>query len=347
MSGERHHFIPQFLQRGFAESRGKGSYCWVYRKGSKPYNPNTDGIGVERWFYSLEKETGLDDEITGYEGEIATRLRDWVQGDFSKSDSTDIARFIAHLEMRSDHLRKNAKQIFMHASEHAFDLLSDPENMFNQFMSSLTLDSPHVEQAFRREAAEHGVSLEQLKALISLVPGGWKKLIEEAAPSMLMQMPIFKEHVLSNMDETVRSGHIKSMRRTISSDVKADVYASLIYSLHRMNEPVILGDSMVLFEVDSDRKFKPFFEKGDDLIAVYLPVTAGSVIVGRRDVTREVPPDLVLQLIRASQDFFIAAVPNESLEVLASRIGENSQWAEPDMIKASIEEAFQDALSKK
>ncbi len=54
MAGDRHHYIPQFLQRGFSShSSGKQFFTWVYRKESKPYNPNIINSGVKQSFMQM------------------------------------------------------------------------------------------------------------------------------------------------------------------------------------------------------------------------------------------------------------------------------------------------------
>jgi hypothetical protein len=41
MAGKRQHFIPQFIQSGFASHvSGDEIYTWVYRKEAKPFNTN-------------------------------------------------------------------------------------------------------------------------------------------------------------------------------------------------------------------------------------------------------------------------------------------------------------------
>ncbi|GKS86101.1 hypothetical protein AVMA1855_18135 [Acidovorax sp. SUPP1855] len=68
MAGRKQHFIPQALQRGFGQAKGKKTQVYVFKKGSEPYLSSTEGVAAQRDFYSepSDEET-LDDRITKYE----------------------------------------------------------------------------------------------------------------------------------------------------------------------------------------------------------------------------------------------------------------------------------------
>jgi hypothetical protein len=47
MSGKRHHFVPRFLQRGFASHIKDGNvFTWVYRRHGPPFNTQAVGSGL-------------------------------------------------------------------------------------------------------------------------------------------------------------------------------------------------------------------------------------------------------------------------------------------------------------
>jgi len=72
MAGNRQHFIPQFLLKGFASRKARSNlFCWVYRKNIKPFETNITKIGVERKFYVESEDTTLDESITGAEAEYS------------------------------------------------------------------------------------------------------------------------------------------------------------------------------------------------------------------------------------------------------------------------------------
>lgn len=80
MSGKNQHFIPQFLQKGFAcvkqtntgfcqqvkSPKQKQEQVWVFEKTRKPYLTNVRNKGAERFFYGPE-DSELDKTITDAE----------------------------------------------------------------------------------------------------------------------------------------------------------------------------------------------------------------------------------------------------------------------------------------
>ena len=65
MAGNRHHYIPRFLQKGFSsKKRKKEVYTFVFTKDKKPYEPNLINVGLETDFYGNPHESTADDKIT-------------------------------------------------------------------------------------------------------------------------------------------------------------------------------------------------------------------------------------------------------------------------------------------
>jgi hypothetical protein len=106
MAGKRQHYLPQFLQRGFASSPD-GARTWLYRKDTVPREARMRDVGVEQNFYSVESDASLDETITEIERnefvEIIEQCRAGVT--LAASGSERLANLIAHLEVRSRHLR--------------------------------------------------------------------------------------------------------------------------------------------------------------------------------------------------------------------------------------------------
>src|SRR5699024_956198 len=105
MSGSRQHFVPQFLQKGFAShTEGNEIYTWVFRKNGEPFNPNIKNIGVEGDFYTLGDDYSADDIITDAESDFGELLH--LLRKESPNNITDslIPELIAHIEIRTRHL---------------------------------------------------------------------------------------------------------------------------------------------------------------------------------------------------------------------------------------------------
>lgn len=108
-SSSFHSSVPQ---RGFYsrvvrhQSKDDDYYAWVFQK-DRTYNANIKAISVEGQFYTLDDNSSVDDKITKAEGPMAEfvgHLR--TCPDESKIDSQAAAKLIAHIAIRTRHIRQ-------------------------------------------------------------------------------------------------------------------------------------------------------------------------------------------------------------------------------------------------
>ncbi|MEL7228046.1 MAG: DUF4238 domain-containing protein [Cyanobacteria bacterium J06576_12] len=101
MAGRKHHFIPQFLQRGFATSRGNEWHAFAHFR-DRAVGLNIRNFGAQRDFYGDPGDTEIDDAITSYEGKAASLINELrVQKSNVEISDDGIADLVSHLEMRS------------------------------------------------------------------------------------------------------------------------------------------------------------------------------------------------------------------------------------------------------
>lgn len=95
MAGNRQHFIPRFLQRGFSnEKNGKYFTNW-YRKDCFKENMIVENIGLENKFYSHYGDSIVDKKITENETYSYSRiLNSLVDGAYNLDNRKDLAEFI-------------------------------------------------------------------------------------------------------------------------------------------------------------------------------------------------------------------------------------------------------------
>jgi hypothetical protein len=120
MAGKRQHTIPQFLQRGFASAiRGKNTFVFMYRKGLKGREINTENVGVETHFYGQPGHGSVDDVITDFEysySPFVNELRVCSVKDGPIEDQR-IPRLINHLCMRTRSLRASVHDSIVFLTE--------------------------------------------------------------------------------------------------------------------------------------------------------------------------------------------------------------------------------------
>jgi Protein of unknown function (DUF4238) len=319
MAGKRQHFIPRFLQNGFASHvTGDDFFTWVYRKGGKPFNTNTINIGVEGYFYSQDDDTQVDDEITAAEigfTILVNNLRN--EGETAKLESDEIAELIAHFEIRTRHLR----QSFLNATEYGLreiiKIMEDPL-IFGNYVKS------GVEERIVKEYRK----LNYPEKYLDLFLIGIQPQMEIELSKNLATIPLMAEQFLAKLPnmlkETSKSGHIDGLRNTIAPQVKIEMYRDMNFSIEQTSSDIPLGDSIVLFQLEGDESFKPISERGDLIQAVYLPLSSNLVLVGQPSNKTPDLSQLPKAIAQCSLEYFISSTKSDDNETLQAYIGESA-----------------------
>lgn len=326
MSGKRQHFVPQFLQAGFASHRSSdAAYTWVFRKGASPFNPNIANVGVEGYFYTTEDDTEADDLITKAEGAFGALAETLRKIQPAKVSDPKIPQLIAHLEARTRHLRQGFLRAGDHLVQRMLDFVSD-EKAFLGFVERRLKNDPSIlRESFAKELTSRGLPQELLEAMVEL----GKPLLPVMIDRLRPQLPIMAKSLRHAMEKTLKdaakSGHIRALKQGIAPVAKVERYRDLAYAVvDVLDENLILGDSVLLFHVDPPKVYKPFLEKGDALKSVYLPLSARRLLIGTSADTWSHPSGLRESIARCSLEYFIAHEDTPENSVLADHIGESA-----------------------
>lgn len=126
-------------------------------------------------------------------------------------------------------------------------VFSDP-NKFNEIMDG-QLDENKVPLELR-----DGIKKLMFANSEQLIPPILKNLVKEFRP-------LIDVMISTKLPESMKSGHLKALRESIHPAVKVQKYNLLTFKVINTDFDIPLGDNIVLFEVDSERSFKPFCEK--------------------------------------------------------------------------------------
>ncbi len=343
MSGKRQHFIPRFLQRGFTSHRsGEDAFTWLFRKGAEPFNTNIKNVGVEGHFYNLDGNTALDDEITDFEGELGAFV-----GELCASDSVVVpdpniaAGLIAHLEVRTRHIRQNFRDAGQLIADQMLQFFVDNDAASRYFQKKFQNDPSIIRNALIEEFRARGASEDQLPHLLALAAPLEKQAMAAAVPQTAKLVELMRAELPEMIRRASKSGHIKAMLGAISPGVKVEVYQKLYFeSVLTGSLQLPLGDSLVVFEVEGDRRYKPFFEIDDSLLAVYLPLETNRILVGRRITHTPNLPELSSAIAQCSLEFFIAKEQNAEIAKLHGQIGASAFLLSQDQIDELIGESL-------
>jgi Protein of unknown function (DUF4238) len=351
MSGIRQHYIPRFLQNGFASHvSGDEIYTWVYRKEAKPFNANIMKVGVEGYFYSQDGDNQVDDEITEAERSrfsvLGKTLRNSA-GDVTV-DSVEIAELIAHLEARTRHFR----QTILNTSEYLygmmFKFLDDRRAFGNYLRRRLPVLMKHQ---FNKELKSQypKIPAELLETLLIETQPLIEQQIESDLESLLDNLSITTEQIktvlLPILKDANKAGHIKALKKSIEPLEKIRWYQNLQFCVlpsPSMNIP--LGDSVLVFQVEGERQFKPFTEKDDRIEAIYLPLSSNLVLVGTKmgitpDISR-----LPMSIAQCSLEYFISDSQNVINDNLHNHIGEKACFLLEDQLDDVLTKAIDEII---
>jgi Protein of unknown function (DUF4238) len=341
MAGKRQHFIPQFIQSGFASHvSGDEIYTWVYRKEAKPFNTNIINVGVEGYFYSQDGDNQVDDEITEAEMSRFALLINTLRNSNGEVtvDPTEIAELIVHLEVRTRSFRQTILNTFEYLYSMVIEFLDDRR----AFGNYLRMRMPEL---MKRQLKEPKSLLKELKSqypnipsrsldvlLIGIQPSIEQKIdsnVPQEIPSFLDNLAIaterIKTQILPIIKDTVKSGHIKTLKKSIAPLEKIRRYQSLEFRvLQSMSTNIPLGDSVIVFQVEGERQFKPFTEKDDIIEAVYLPLSSSLVLVGTKIGISPDLSKLPLAIAHCSLEYFISGSQNAINDNLHAHIGDKA-----------------------
>lgn len=339
MSGKRHHFIPQFLQKGFATSEDNHTQnIWIYRKNSPTFSSNIINSGVEGHFYGIDGDSTLDDEITKFEGKYGQIINSARTSHIhTKLDKKSISKLIYNFEIRTRNLRESFRESMHLVAQEVLNNLSNPkkyEKLLKQMMND------ELNKLVDNEGEKQGVP----RSMMPLYRVAFKKESKDKLEMHTSQIheqlkstcENFKELITNALAGSTKSGHIKAMLKSSKKiPPKLKWYEKLEYSIYETgDEEIPLGDSIILFHVKEDREFKNFLDDKKSLIAVILPISPKRIICGSKN--KNYVPDfsaLKQAIISCSKEFFLFSRHDDDLDSLKKNISTNSHILSEEEIK--------------
>lgn len=338
--------LPRLLLKGFSSRiEGEEHYTWVYRKNANPFETNIINVGVSKGFYSKEQDISVDDTITYMEGEFATDLDKIRQFDSSTLlKNTKIAEFASHMEIRTRHLRDS----FLESSD-AFvsefiDFLRDTTSV-KQFLLSEFQNKPSlIKNALESQLKGKSLPSNVKKRLYKIVSANVPNFLKQFEPYINLFADYLAEELPKRIPNALKDGHLRALKENSVHEVRKEKYQRLQWKVYVFEQDdLILGDCGVIFEVDSSRRFKTFWEEVDKLKGVFLPISSKHLIIGSQIVE-----NLSLELktinraiAECSREFFISKNSGYEFQNLQSMIGTNSHL----MTNEEISNVFKEIIS--
>jgi hypothetical protein len=311
MAGKRQHYLPQFPQRGFVSESG-GRKTWLYRKNVPPREAGLRDVGVEQNFYDIDPGSSVDETITDIEREEFVGLVEQARSGraFDAPTSSLVPKFVAHLEVRGRHLRTNIGAQCERAWNDMLGLFEQPSLGAALVRAHLKRNPGNVRKMAAAEIRSRGLPAhmaprvaKQMVNMVSTMPD--EILIGSFWAPLL---PYIRATLKTRLLPSVKQAHLNALEKSVAPDERAEQYRGLQFSVVDMpSTDVILGDAAVLFRVDGPSAWKSFLEKGDDLIALYLPIASDRVLVGTSGERAIELTHIRQQIAKTSHSFFISS----------------------------------------
>ena len=323
MAGKRQHFIPRFLLEGFAShTSGDEVFTWVYRKGSRPFNTNTINVGVEGYFYTDGDDTRADQIITEAENTFAPLVRKLRMNPLMAVCDPQIPKLIAHFEIRTRHVREN----FLRKGDYLFSRLldfMDDEKSFTEYLErTLRNDPSFLQRAFSDELKNYGLPKTMLMPVLQYSYSILPNLIRQLKPMLRHFVAYSRSALPKTLSRGAKSGHLRFLKEDAAPEVRAQRYKNLTYEVREFpHGNLILGDSIILFQIEGLRPFTTFLEKRDKLNAVMLPLSSHQFLVGTHrnfGISERLLPKATA---RCSLECFVAEEDSDTNCFLQKQIG--------------------------
>jgi Protein of unknown function (DUF4238) len=319
MAGIRQHYLPQFLQRSFANEAG---LTWLFRKNERGLRTSTRNIGVERTFYTKPGDTAVDEAITTAEADFSRLVSDLRTGPPRKVSSNHLPNLFAHLEVRSRHLRQSFLRASKSLCSMTVPILNDTEKLQRLLVRHISNDPEQFEQLARDSLREKGLPESAYKALTQTVSQSLPQILQELAPELEHASATILKALPKTLGDSIKNSHNNALRQTIAPEQRVRQYETLAFRVEDIpGETMILGDCGPLFYVEGSKPFKAITEKSDITLAGILPISPKRLLIGESRPYYVEPSTIRTAIARCSLEFFIAV---ENLDVnteLAKLIG--------------------------
>jgi len=336
VAGIRQHYLPRFLQRPFVNETG---FTWLFRKNQPGVTVSTANVGLEKSFYTETDNTTVDDAITAEEKEFSRTTNRLHSSPRGKTNSSGIPRLLAHLEVRSRHIRQNFLQSTTSLYEKTIPVLNDTQRFGGLLSAHIKNDPTNLVEMVRDSLRDNGRSESEAAAIASAIEQSLPDLLERMAPELQTAAAGILQNLPETLRRAVKGAHIQALQKTIAPDVRAQWYEQLTFEIAEVStNDMILGDSAVLFQVDGPKQFKPAAEKGDVIVAAFLPLAPDRVLIGTHQPYYFDSSELRRAIARCSLEFFIASADSDENAALAEAIGTDATMlSESDMQRIADE----------
>ncbi|MEJ2788404.1 MULTISPECIES: DUF4238 domain-containing protein [unclassified Pseudoxanthomonas] len=290
MSGRKHHYLPQLIQRPFAyRQKGKEFYVHAHHRTRGRFTPNTSGLGKELDFYGDPNDTSLDDAITQGEGALAATVQAINRGD--AVPPMDLATLICALSFRTKSMREALAGLFPALLEALRLKLLDPMRIRRDLMASLT-DPKEQKRLINAEVNKRfgHAHREQRTKIYGFISSQWKSYVATNEAQLVAEawgmVHAFLSRARTEANTIADDAYLKALAKDPAMPIRANRMATdMVFDLvdTQSDEFFILGDCgpVAMFSDGKPRLVLGAISNDVATEAVYLPVSPTRCIIAR------------------------------------------------------------------
>lgn len=211
-----------------------------------------------------------------------------------------VSNFVAHLCMRTRTLR----QLFYLSSDYGLqaliDYISDPKIFDQLFLASISPKDWRYEYLVKNRE----IIMVQIKSYLET----------------------FKDQ---SLEESIKLGHVNTLTDPDHFYSRSNRYKELNWIMVRTDSPLIIGDSVCLFEVHLSGINRSHYKIIDDLNEnvknIFVPLSTYRLLLGTRSENLSINIDEINEMIaKCSEHHFFSQIKTSHFDNLAYFIGNNA-----------------------
>lgn len=248
---------------------------------------------------------------------------------YRKVSDTEIPCFVAHCSVRTRHLRESAIGLVEEISDELRRLLNRDEVIYALMSKELGRAGSAlagIESALLAtgtDPAELGAVIKKMRKNMSAVVAS---LDPSIADGVKVGIEAYVAAARSLLPAIIRKSFIDGMSKNFDLWERVEQYGRFCWQAVAADEPLVLGDTIVIFETSGKLRFKPFADGSDDVRVIYLPLSSDRLLVGslRRSAPEIDGACLNEAISRCSFEFFVSS---RELPLASNLIPDIGRWS--------------------
>ena len=343
---KHHHFLPQFLLRGFAHSdTGRTPQTYLFRRGLEQGKlTSVRNIGGERYFHGNPAKSDLEARTADADGRysaLVTRLRIY---DIAAGDLQLASEFMASQIVRTKSLRDSFAEGTANLTSAIARAFADPRNEASV--------REFVKQAFPTALTQPDL----LKAL-GAIPEPLRSRCKAALPDLIEQAlatPDLMKEISETIDAALKAADTmqiaaRAQQESLSKHFAPPIRVATLKQFHwkvlRFERgTLILGDVGVLGLSNEGDIIHPVTMLADQPLAFLLPIGDASLLLAMRFLDlRQIDPEVLnVRSAELSRDFFVTSRCTVREQAYAQHLGAQASLISHTEIESVVRKLFRE-----